>query len=184
MFCGRTSLLISFRHILITRNCFVNRPRWMRMRTAWNTCYCLVIRSIRVYGDWCRLSFIVRWYSTLYVININIYSIFIPSSFKFLRRWEKVDCINVTQNRDDLADVNTAMSLLYPYNEQNFWTSWRPSKFSHFVMLTDEWCVRQKHSNEHMPHLNSIGIIYEFAGHSFLWCEGTCKFHHITSIKE
>jgi len=62
-----------------------------------------------------------------------------------------VDSVNVAQNTDDLAVVKTVMKPLYPYNEQNLWASWRPSKFSHFVMLTDEWCVRQKHINEHMP---------------------------------
>jgi hypothetical protein len=34
-----------------------------------------------------------------------------------------VDCINVAQNRDDLAVVNAIMRLLYPYNEQNLWNS-------------------------------------------------------------
>ena len=58
----------------------------------------------------------------LYVININNYSMFMRSLFKFMRRWENVDSINVAQNRDDMAVVNTVMNLLYPYNEQNLWT--------------------------------------------------------------
>lgn len=58
----------------------------------------------------------------LYVININNYSMFMRSLFKFMHRWENVDSINVAQNRDDMAVVNTVMNLLYPYNEQNLWT--------------------------------------------------------------
>jgi hypothetical protein len=32
---------------------------------------------------------------------------FMRSLFKFMRRWENVDSINVAQNRDDMAVVNT-----------------------------------------------------------------------------
>jgi len=41
------------------------------------------------------------------VLNINFYTIFMRSSFKFMLRRENVVSINVAQNRDDLAIVNT-----------------------------------------------------------------------------
>ena len=41
-----------------------------------------------------------------------MYSIFMRSSFKFMYKWENVDSINVAQNRDEFAVVNTVVNNL------------------------------------------------------------------------
>jgi hypothetical protein len=62
-----------------------------------------------------------------------------------------VDSINVAQNREDLAVVNTIMNLLYPYNSSICGLAEDPVNSLILFCLTDEWCVRLKHIYEHMP---------------------------------